>query len=545
MKILLVSINLNDYDLAEELIKEEIGILSICAFLRENNNDVKVVSTIGSEIDMEEVCSFNPELIAFNSYNQTKGSLYEIIDKVKNKLNGVYICIGGIMATYYYNELMDENHDIDFVIKGEGEYTLNELVNNLRVDKDYKTIKGLVFRDEIGNVIENIDRPMIDDLDSLPFPSRDIIERYNLRIPRIASSRGCNGNCSFCCSPNFWKSPSGCKWRGRSPALVVDEIEMLNKKHNKNVFFFTDNSFEDPGMGLDRMKTMLRGLNDIKLNIAYYASMRCDFYKKADEEILSLLSNSGLCEVFFGVESANEDDLKLYTKGITVQDINNTLNLFAKLDISIDIGFINFNPYSTIEKIKRNMDFLNMYGFVYVYLYLSKLEIYRGSNLYHKIIKDGLIKQENDIFDVLNYKFIDNDIEKLYGFMKNYVSVLNDECLLIGKSVSLYQYYKNYIAELTALFKHSDKDKDAYTLVREYKDSYNKLLFDLSSYSYKWIIKLIELVGSGWDEAEAMRISKNEFISEEINSIINKVKSERFKFFKDLASLHDRYRKFI
>lgn len=205
------------------------------------------------------------------------------------------------MATFSGKELLEKYPHIDFAIQGEGEITFLELVEALDAKKNLSDVLGIVYR--FGNkVVENKSRPLIDNLDMLPFPDRDQFEQHNgkFQYVRLSTSRGCLGHCGFC-SSFAGRHQEGPRWRGRSPKNVVDEIEMLVKKYDFHTYDFVDSTFEDPGYkGKIRIEAIAREIINRNLDIFYNCCFRAENWSEKDNDLLRLLVDSGLEKVNIG-----------------------------------------------------------------------------------------------------------------------------------------------------------------------------------------------------------------------------------------------------
>ena len=216
-KVMLFSFNMVDNQQIEEL-----GIAYIASTLRMKGHDVRVDSIHARTYAYEEIAAFQPEYIGCTTYYDTREDVDYFIHMAKSITNHK-ICLGGIHASLFAVEWMQKNPDIDYIIKGEGEYAFCELIEAVDNNTSLGGIKGLVYRKD-GRIIENPERPIITPLSELPRASRDVIEKYHLRRALISTSRGCKRSCRFCCSPLYWKRGNKREWRGLDMKEVTEEI---------------------------------------------------------------------------------------------------------------------------------------------------------------------------------------------------------------------------------------------------------------------------------------------------------------------------------
>lgn len=199
---------------------------------------------------------------------------------------------------------------------------------------------------------------------------------------------------------------------------MADEVAYVYHTYGKRIFSFTDGSFEDSADGsYDRIMELSIELRKRNLDIYYNVFMRSGFYKHATDELMDSLVRSGLYLSFVGVESGNEDDLKLYNKFASVEDNETIIHFLNDKHIYPDIGFINFNPYSSFSRIRTNLAFLHRTGFLFDTQKMNaKLNLYRGTDICKQVLDDRKIAKYNK----LDYAFMDPRIINLYGILNKY-----------------------------------------------------------------------------------------------------------------------------
>ncbi len=519
--------------LVGEIASEELGLCSIASLLREKGYNVKVIAVTNGKKDYKEILDFNPNVIGVTVYNQTVELAYEICEDLKKKLPNSYICVGGYAPTYHAEEILKEAKFIDFAIRGEGEFSFLELVNNLGQGKSINNVKGLAYRNEKDDVILNERHDYIEDLDILPFGSRELLLQDGLTL--VCSTRGCVRNCFFCCGNDFWKKDGKYNWRARSISNFVDEIEYLNKELNRKQFWIVDATFEDPGFNEERIRAFAEEVIKRGLVISYFVFLRSTFQRKASDDLMELLVKSGLCEVFVGAEAANDYDLKVLGKGITVEDNIKSIKLFEKYDVYPEIGFINFNPYSTFEGLRKNAEFLREYKYSKFFRQISTVKIYKGSRLYQKLQEDGLLK-ESKFYEEEGYEYVDKRVGTLAKFLEEYFNYLQRESNLIGELFGFERYYGTKIAHMKRHLKVERKG-DAFKLLVEYKNRLDEILYDLNTKVSDWYEHLLDLAEYNWEYDRAMKISKEMLNKDYISNVFMKLRMERIKFGKGLAKL--------
>jgi len=243
------------------------------------------------------------------------------------------IVLGNVHPTIMWKQMMESYKEIDFIIRGEGEETLFELVMGYQLSD----IRSLVWRTN-KKIIENKIRPMIKNLNSLPFPAWDLVNPINypsrgqglvnginlskeVRFPLIFS-RGCMGTCTFCSSWLIWKG-----YRYRSGILVADEIEMLNKTYGAKHFVFQDDTLTG---NRDEIIMFCKEILKRNLKIAIFGTTRVD---KVDLQMLRVMKQAGFYELSFGIESGSPNMLLHINKRTDIDKIKHAIRITKKAGI--------------------------------------------------------------------------------------------------------------------------------------------------------------------------------------------------------------------
>jgi hypothetical protein len=240
---------------------------------------------------------------------------------------------------------------------------LLELFRNIDRPECWNQIKGIAFR-EGQDVVVTAARPLIKDLDLLPFPNRSHSpgSHRGLGIRSVAGSRGCYYECSFCSIQGFYQEPPGPKRRARTPANFVREIETLFYDYNARIFVFQDDDVFTKGQHhrqwLEDFITEIKrsGLAD---KILWRISCRID---DLNRNLLLKMKAIGLVSVYLGIESGSEQGLETFKKHYHVQDIYRALNILKEIDMPFEYGFMLLEPGSTFESVRENIDFLKEIG---------------------------------------------------------------------------------------------------------------------------------------------------------------------------------------
>ena len=270
------------------------------------------------------------------------------------KEHGLYVVLGGYHPTALPEEVLQSPY-VDAVIRGEGEFTFKELVN----DGPSEGILGLSFRDN-GNIIHNPDRGVIENLDVLPQPLREIRpKRFGNKggdylFDTVFTSRGCRIKCSFCSNDMVNKN-----WRCRSPENVIEELKMIHTTKKRKILKIWDaNVLTD----VDRMERIIDLMFENNLtNFKIWTESRTTDIIRA-ERIMQKLHDIGLRHVSLGIESPNMETLKRIGKGTTPKTCERAIEILNDYRIKVQGYFIIGHLNETIEDIKRYPEYARMAG---------------------------------------------------------------------------------------------------------------------------------------------------------------------------------------
>lgn len=344
------------------------------------------------------------------------------------------IIIGGIYPTFEYRALLEHHPEVDYVCLGEGEETFYDLVECIVNGGDISKVEGIAYM-ECGQVKKTPARKPVMDLDMLPFPSRDTLPEMLKRksYAPIVSSRGCYGRCSFCSVSEFF-SYIGARYRYRRPDKVVEEIETLIRDYGVNKFTFDDANFIANGRrGRDRAAEFADIVMQKGLKIEYSIQCRAD---DVDAELFKTLKDSGLVRVYLGIESGSPPQLERYRKDLSVDDNLKALKTIAGLGIFVQMGFIMFDTYATVDDIVANQRFLGRVKQMFDPAALghisptSRLIPLSGSQYMERLRADGRLRG-----DYLGYcyDFDDGSVDMLYKTVSAWSRLVNGSRWLLER----------------------------------------------------------------------------------------------------------------
>ncbi len=254
------------------------------------------------------------------------------------KAQNCIVIVSSSDSTDHYSNYMD--HGADFIIYGEGEQTLLNLINTISSKQNLESVNG-IFRLADGNIIKNKKRDVLINLDELPMPAWDLIDINNYKkvwkksrqefTLNIATTRGCPFHCNWCAKPIY-----GQRYNSHSPNRIVEMISFLQKEFQVNRFWMCDDIF---GLKPNWVQEFRDQLIRQRIKIKYYIQSRADLLLK--EDTIEALAESGIEEVWIGAESGSQKILDAMDKGITITQIERSTKLLQSNSINVAF-FIQF-----------------------------------------------------------------------------------------------------------------------------------------------------------------------------------------------------------
>ncbi|MDA8227190.1 MAG: radical SAM protein, partial [Desulfitobacterium hafniense] len=275
------------------------------------------------------------------------------------------------------------------VILGEPELTFAELAEVLADRAKPGNIPGLALRDKSGQVVCR-SRKLAENLDELPFPVRTEA-MLSLTEVNLLGSRGCYGGCTFCYINPFYGQ--GSRWRGRSPENIAAEIDSVIAESGKREFYFTDPNFFGPGQrGQERALRLASLLKSRNIRFGIEARVN-DIH----DETIAALVEAGLRDILIGLESGRDESLKRLNKMTTVAQNERAIRILRRHGIEPNVGFIMFEPDSSLEDVRTNYEFLKRndllknLSITANVLYHHQI-ILKGTPAYNKLVQEGRLQ---------------------------------------------------------------------------------------------------------------------------------------------------------
>lgn len=352
MKVLLINPKITQLSRRRKATSVPLGLLAIASYIKTKGHTVKIVDqTIKSENIEKHIKSFNPDVVGVSVHSTVTGMSAVKVSKTAKKYNKPVIW-GGYIASQLTETCFQEGC-VDFIVRGEGEITLSELLDKIEHGGSFYDIDGLAFVDRNGIHI-NKDREFAD-LASFPVTDWSFInpgiysQAYlsSQKMIYLYLSKGCPGECTFCYNPKYYK----CMQSKRPPEQVVEEIEYLVKNFGIDGVYFADEFFYP---GKEDLTTFIRLITEKNLDIKWGGQTRLGVYSK---EELQQMYDAGCRWLLCGVESGCEARIKEIKKGINLKKAKETFDNCREIGINTQSSFIIGYPGETEEELKETVSF--------------------------------------------------------------------------------------------------------------------------------------------------------------------------------------------
>ncbi len=340
---------------------QPLGTLYVAAVLRDAGHEVRFLN--GAFLTHDAICAqlkaFNPGYIGLYSTTFGWGKAKKAAEDFKVLLGRqVFICAGGPYPIAMQEKcLADAGTSLDAIITGEGEYSSLELIERLETGSGLEGVKGVVYR-EGGRIIKNPPRPLISDLDAIPFPARELLGDAGQYIPPpatyrrkpvavIITSRGCNRNCIYCFQIDKTRE-TGIRYR--SVENVLKEIEHCLNEGYREIKFIDDTLAAD----YSRAMRLAGEIKARRFDFTWFASACVN---QVDKPLLQAFKDAGCWAILFGAESGVQKNLNTIRKGTTLAQIRTAVKTAQEVGQKVSTPFMFGIPGETYEEGLETIDF--------------------------------------------------------------------------------------------------------------------------------------------------------------------------------------------
>ena len=374
-----------------------LGLLYIAAFLEQRSRHE--VSVIDAQVEglsygelRQRIREAKPDAVGLTAMTMTIIDVRQTIGIIKEELPDTLVLLGGPHVNIFPMETVNLP-GVDYVVMGEGERIIVELLDRLQEGRDLGGLKGLIYK-ENGRIVNNGAIQHIEDLDSLPFPARHLVpyKKYNSLlstggiVTTVFSSRGCPFKCRFCDRPQMGK-----RFRARSAQNVVDELEQCVSMGIREFLIYDDTFTVNKQRVMDICDLIL----ERKLDIGFDIRARVD---TVTEPMLKKLKQAGCEGIHYGVEAGTPHILKVLNKGITLELAQQVFTMTKKAGIPTLAYFMIGNPQETLEDIEETFRVIRRLNPDFVHM--TVLTPFPGTQVY---------------FDALEQKLIPTDVWKEFA----------------------------------------------------------------------------------------------------------------------------------
>ncbi|MBU1627423.1 B12-binding domain-containing radical SAM protein [bacterium] len=401
---------------------QPLGLMYLAAVLAKNNHEIAISDELVGDNSEKMMQDFNPDILGITVTTPMMDRAKEISKEAKK--SGTTVILGGPHISAIPIKVLEDS-DADIAVFGEGEHTIVDICSG----KVLEDIEGIAYKDGTGVIIQNPPRKLIEDLDSLPFPSRKHINlqkyiesEFELGFPlkkgdtlmRMFSSRGCPYLCTFCASHNVF----GRKFRTRSIDNIIEEMRLLIDKYGYKNFVFMDDHF---ALKDDRVVQFCERVLEKLPKVRWLCSARADI----SPDTLKLMKKAGCEMISFGIESGSEKILRTVKKKMNLDTIRETFQVCRKIGIRTKTTWIIGVPGEDEDDFQRTVKFACEINPNYIWV--SMFYPFPGTESYKNMLEQkGSVDTEamsyfhsNDPVIQRRHREFLRKFHIRYGFIKN------------------------------------------------------------------------------------------------------------------------------
>ncbi len=374
-----------------------LGILYCATVLANEGFEVSVLDQAAKGFTTKQAVGWigkeNPDIVGLSVLGSASKEVGKIARLAKKENPNLRVVLGNYHPTFNAKRILKKYPDVDIIVRGEGEYTCLELTRSLQSGESLKKVDGITYRDNDGRIIKTAERPLIKNVDSLPFPDRHLVDceyasmifgikTATKKFTSLISSRGCPFQCTFCACRNFARGV----WRPRSVENIVEELEFLFSEGYRE-FLFVDDNFTLNPLRVAKFCHMLRKR---ELKIEWFCDSRVD---NCGFDTFREMVKAGCRTLYFGMESANQRILDYYKKRITPEQSSIAARNARKAGMDIIVGsFIVGAPDETRKEIQNTLQFAQQTDIDVPSFNILGAPV--GSPLWNELVAKGFIDED-------------------------------------------------------------------------------------------------------------------------------------------------------
>ena len=360
-----------------------LGLLYISSYLEEKDIDHQVLDSTFSSFSewKEKVLEYRPNWICFYVNLMTKLTVVQFMKWIKNhpELRQTNIVLGGPDVSFNWEKYLQAG--ADFIVIGEGEETLSELVL-ANTEEEFQDIHGIAFRAQNGDAIQTAARKHVKNIDELPMPARHRIhlnqyleiwqEYHGSRTANVSTQRGCPFTCKWCSTAVYGQS-----YRRRSPELVVEELLQLKEEHGVESIWFVDDVFT---VNYKWIKQLHAAFQKADLKINFECITRAE---RLNDTILELLKEMGCFRIWIGAESGSQKILDAMDRKVSKEQVSQMIQRTKAFGIEAGTFIMVGYPGEDEKDIQETIDYLKECQ--PTHFTITKAYPIKGTTLYQEI----------------------------------------------------------------------------------------------------------------------------------------------------------------
>jgi hypothetical protein len=364
----------------------------LAATCQQHEHEAHII-TYGSRQDarsvVEAVLRLNPHVLGLSIAFQSclTDSIY-LVEQLRSAGFVGHITCGGHVPSFEYAALLRDCPALDSVVRHDGELTLIELLARLEGEQSLSGVAGLVWREGAELRIEPTRRPL-QALDELPVPQRSETPRRLAGMPMhlVIGSRGCVGDCAYCCIRAFVRGAEGPAYRLRKPEAIASEIAALVDRHGPAAIFLEDDLFVLPteAAAAARILALARCLDEAtRQKCAIWAKARPD---TLTQRVLDAAQELGIIHFFLGIENHSAARLKYLGRSHGPAESERALCMLRDRSLGVSFNVMLFDPDCTLDDVAINLDFLRAH--LDLPWNICRTELYSGTELLQRVAAEG------------------------------------------------------------------------------------------------------------------------------------------------------------
>lgn len=427
-----------------------LGIMQLKAYIEKYTaHQVTVYDCLMRESVYSQIAEYikhaSAQVVGISTFTHSLIDVVETAQAIKKINPSVHIVLGGPHTYTFHEESIDLMRlgCIDYIILGDGEEKFKFLLNAIENNTSCESIEGIIYRNDRGEIVKNGSPTVIEDIDDIPFPSRDIhgIENYftpashGKKMTTMITSRGCPFNCKFCDTQS--------KYRARSVKNVVDEMEICCNKGFEEIFFI-DDTFN---ISVDRVVELSEEIIRRGLKVKWGGKVRCD---NVSPDMLRLAKKAGCVRLHYGVETGVNTGLDSIDKKVTLEKVEYAFKETKKAGIRTVAYFIIGCPHE--KNITDVMDTINFsQKLPSDFAVFSLLSPYPDTTFYKKGVDQGILNPDG-WKKLIRDPRADIDYELPTAWTENFTK---DELLHLLRTAHRKFYYRPIKVLMTLCDSHS------------------------------------------------------------------------------------------